>query len=164
MTYQEQIKLSDRERECLSLVAEGMTSKEISAILGTSPGVVDNHIQAAIRAMGAASRREAARIYVKSQVQQLHVQPQSLVNRGRSDDVEGPPVVLEEQSSNSHWSVRTLRAFGRFVRMVLGHVGGSRHGLRHRQVPVAIALASLLTSGILAATILIYYWLNHIFS
>lgn len=164
MTYQPSMRLSDRQRECLKLVAGGMTSKEIAPLIGITPGVVDNHIQAAIRATGASSRREAARILVNSEMQQLHVQPEYVANLDLSDDVKGPPATLEDHASNRHPAVRIIRAIGRFGRRVLGHLGGARHELTHWQIPVAIALASLLTSGILAAIILVYYWLNHIFS
>ena len=54
--------LTARERECLRLVANGRSSKEIAASLGISPHTVDLHVKRAIKALGAASRRDAARM------------------------------------------------------------------------------------------------------
>lgn len=54
-------KLSKRQRECLELVREGYTSKEIARLLNLSPLTIDNHIKAAISMMGANGRADAAR-------------------------------------------------------------------------------------------------------
>ncbi len=54
--------LSERQRECLLLVAKRLTSKEIARRLGLSPSTVDNHIKAAVDKMGAANRGQAASI------------------------------------------------------------------------------------------------------
>ncbi len=50
-----------RQRECLNLVYDGMSSKEIALQLGLGPGTVDNHIKAAMRTLGTTSRFEAAK-------------------------------------------------------------------------------------------------------
>ncbi|WP_294292641.1 helix-turn-helix transcriptional regulator [uncultured Sphingomonas sp.] len=56
-------RLSPRQRECLRLVWERQaTSKEIGAALGISSKTVDSHIEAAVALLGAADRRNAARI------------------------------------------------------------------------------------------------------
>lgn len=52
--------LSRRQGECLSLVRIGMTTKEISRVLGISPNTVDNHIQCALHKSGSSRRKEAA--------------------------------------------------------------------------------------------------------
>jgi len=51
--------LSRRERECLVLVSEGMSSKQIARRLGLSPRTVDLHVARAIRRLGARNRAEA---------------------------------------------------------------------------------------------------------
>ncbi len=54
--------LSERQVQTLTLVAEGLTSKEIGRELGVSPSTVDNHIRAAIDRLGAKNRQQAARM------------------------------------------------------------------------------------------------------
>lgn len=54
--------LTARERDCLRLVARGMSSKEIALQLGLSPLTVDGYLKEAVRTLGAASRRDAARM------------------------------------------------------------------------------------------------------
>ena len=54
-------RLTERQKECLRLVAQGYTSKEIGRALDLSPSTVDNHILTAVQSMSANSRGEAAR-------------------------------------------------------------------------------------------------------
>ncbi len=56
-------KLSQRQRQCLELAGDGLTSKEIARSLNISPSTVDNHIQAACDRLGAKNRTDAVRIY-----------------------------------------------------------------------------------------------------
>ncbi len=56
--------LTARERDCLRLVARGMSSKEIALELGLSPLTVDGYLKEAVRTLGAATRREAARMLI----------------------------------------------------------------------------------------------------
>lgn len=51
--------LSDREREVLRLVAEGMGTREVAGRLFLAQGTVRNHLAAAIRKTGTTSRIEA---------------------------------------------------------------------------------------------------------
>ncbi len=55
-------RLSPREEQCLRLVAELATSKEIAAALDIEPGSVDVFIKRAMKKLGAADRRTAARM------------------------------------------------------------------------------------------------------
>ena len=52
--------LSARQSECMNLVREGMTSKEISRTIGISPHTVNGHIQGALNKLRAGRRRQAA--------------------------------------------------------------------------------------------------------
>jgi DNA-binding CsgD family transcriptional regulator len=54
--------LTDRERDCLRLVARGNSSKDIAGELGISHHTVDLHLKRAMKALGAATRRDAARL------------------------------------------------------------------------------------------------------
>lgn len=53
-------RLSTREMECMMLVAEGMTSKEVARILHITKRTADFHIHNATEKMGGLSRSEAA--------------------------------------------------------------------------------------------------------
>ncbi len=54
--------LTDRQRDVLRLIIEGMANKEIAAALGVSQGTVKLHVTAVLRAIGAKSRTHAAAI------------------------------------------------------------------------------------------------------
>lgn len=56
--------LSRRQQQCLRLVRDGMTTKEIAAAIGLSPSTVDSYIADAVKAVGASDRRAAARAFV----------------------------------------------------------------------------------------------------
>jgi DNA-binding CsgD family transcriptional regulator len=58
--------LTTRQIECLRLTAELKSSKEIGRELGMSQKTVDTHIAAAIKALGAVNRRDAARIFAQN--------------------------------------------------------------------------------------------------
>jgi DNA-binding CsgD family transcriptional regulator len=52
--------LSPRERECLRLVAQFKTSKEIERELGIAKSTIDGYLAEAVRKLGARDRRHAA--------------------------------------------------------------------------------------------------------
>jgi DNA-binding CsgD family transcriptional regulator len=57
-------RLTQSERECLRMVAQHMRSKEIARSRGTSPFTVNRQIESACRKLGAATRQDAARIWI----------------------------------------------------------------------------------------------------
>jgi DNA-binding CsgD family transcriptional regulator len=63
-------RLTERQKDCLRLVAQGYTSKEIGRALDLSPSTVDNHILAAVQATGSLSRGDAARLLARSEDRQ----------------------------------------------------------------------------------------------
>ena len=54
--------LTDRQVECLRLIGDGMSSKEIGRALGISPSTVDNHIHAAVAKLHVKNRWQAAQL------------------------------------------------------------------------------------------------------
>lgn len=58
-------RLSERQKQCLELVADGYTSKQIARQLNLSPSTVDNHLNAALERLGADNRIQAARIFIE---------------------------------------------------------------------------------------------------
>ena len=56
--------LSEGQKSCLRLVAQGMSSKEIAKQTGLTPQTVDTYVKASLARLGASNRREAARTLV----------------------------------------------------------------------------------------------------
>jgi DNA-binding NarL/FixJ family response regulator len=55
--------LSDREREVLHHLADGMTDREIASRLGISPRTVETHVGSVLHKLGVRNRAQAARRY-----------------------------------------------------------------------------------------------------
>lgn len=65
MTLHERIvRLSSRQRECLYLVHEGYSGKAVAAVLGISPNMVKEHLEAARKTLGVEKSLRAARMLV----------------------------------------------------------------------------------------------------
>ncbi|RYG88968.1 MAG: LuxR family transcriptional regulator [Alphaproteobacteria bacterium] len=72
-------RLTERQKECLRLVGQGYTSKEIGRRLAISPATVDNHIRPSLEALNVDSRAEAARLLLAAEDgQSLTSQPPAL--------------------------------------------------------------------------------------
>ncbi|GGE06126.1 hypothetical protein GCM10011529_10640 [Polymorphobacter glacialis] len=59
--------LTDGQRDCLRLVYQHMTSKDIARILGVSPHTVDMRLRTAMKVLSVGSRIEAARLLVQDE-------------------------------------------------------------------------------------------------
>lgn len=59
--------LTDGQRDCLRLVYQHMTSKDIARVLGVSPHTVDMRLRTAMKTLTVASRIEAARLLVQEE-------------------------------------------------------------------------------------------------
>lgn len=57
-------RLSERQKQCLELVAQGCTSKQIGRVLNLSPSTVDNHLSVALERLGVSNRDAAAEIFI----------------------------------------------------------------------------------------------------
>ncbi|HEX8262447.1 MAG TPA: sigma factor-like helix-turn-helix DNA-binding protein [Allosphingosinicella sp.] len=63
-------RVSEGQRACLRLVLEHRSSKDIARVLAISPHTVDQRIRFAMKALGAGSRVEAARILAAAEAEQ----------------------------------------------------------------------------------------------
>jgi DNA-binding NarL/FixJ family response regulator len=63
LTEPELMRLSDREREVLRLLASGRTDREIAEALTISPRTAETHVAAILRKLEVRNRHEAAVIY-----------------------------------------------------------------------------------------------------
>ena len=78
--------LKGRQRDCMMLVKEGLSSKQIARRLGISPRTVDQHIAAAMEALGVPNRMAAVselyrleREAAGAPASMLFLQPDSLI-------------------------------------------------------------------------------------
>jgi DNA-binding CsgD family transcriptional regulator len=63
-------RLTARQKDCLRLVGQGFTSKEIGRQLGISYATVDNHIRASLDSLQVTGRAEAARLLLSAEADQ----------------------------------------------------------------------------------------------
>lgn len=87
-------RLTKRQRECLRLVGQMRTSKQIAATLGISPHTVDGHVNEAVATLEAGTRYEAARLFLahESTPQRLTGQPEPLASEVESAPSEVGPL------------------------------------------------------------------------
>lgn len=69
--------LTNRERECLRLVHEHLSSKEIARALGIRPGTVDKHCESAVRKLKVESRTAAAVLLARSDTPPIQSHPEA---------------------------------------------------------------------------------------
>jgi DNA-binding CsgD family transcriptional regulator len=78
---EDRAKLTVRQKDCVRLVSDGYTSKQIAQFLSISPSTVDNHIRSALRVLDVETRAEAARALKRLETsQRLTSQPQSIAH------------------------------------------------------------------------------------
>lgn len=93
--------LSELQRSCLRLVAQGLTSKEIGRELDISPNYVDHQMRAAIRTLRVRDRGQAADILLRSIDGQSDGQPPSV------EPDPQPPIPDEQPSTGRRWPIPT---------------------------------------------------------
>jgi DNA-binding CsgD family transcriptional regulator len=107
-------KLTERQKQCLRMVAAGKRSKTIGAALGISHLTVNQHIEAAKARLGAVTREQAAELLITHERQghpeRLTSEPGALAGAGFFDRIGVSPtpddaspqtvldVVMEEQA------------------------------------------------------------------
>ncbi len=81
-------KLTEGQLDCLRLVAEHLSSKEIAVELGISPHTVDQRIRQSLQTLGVARRSQAARLVAQGAepYQRLIHQSPHIETRGPSGD------------------------------------------------------------------------------
>ncbi|MCI4589571.1 LuxR C-terminal-related transcriptional regulator [Sphingobium sp. BYY-5] len=142
--------LSEKQKLCLRLVGQGLSSKEIAPIAETTYGVVDNIISTACLKIGVRSRREAARILLaeeNSGVQQLHVQPVGVASASIADDER---VQAEQQPGVLATLKETLAALFR-----LPPIGGRANDLNNGERVLAMARITFVCALLLIAAVVI---------
>jgi DNA-binding CsgD family transcriptional regulator len=134
------LKLTERQRACLELVAMGFTSKQIGRKLGISHSTVDNHILIATQTLGVADRREAGRI-IATAGQQLPRQALALPDGEKLAN-------LEEREAGRSPGVSSLR--------LIPPVGGqtNEQTLGHKTVQI-LSIAVLSTLAVISMALIV---------
>ena len=96
-------RLTERQKQCLRLVASGKRSKTIGALIGISHLTVNQHVEAAKAKLGAPSRESAAAMLVAYEQglypEQLTSDPAGLAGPYHSANIGAPPTSKETSPS-----------------------------------------------------------------
>jgi DNA-binding CsgD family transcriptional regulator len=139
--------LSEGQKACLRLVAQGMSSKEIAKELGLTPQTVDTYLKTSMARLGVASRREAARILVASEL---------------SPNLGSPSLRLADSGPRPDASTTGTTGWLSWVRPP--PVGGGFHDLSWSQKTYQALLVALISASIVIALALAIAGLFETFS
>lgn len=138
-------RLSERQRQCLELVALGYTSKQIGRQLHIAPSTVDNHLSAALERLGMNNRADAARA-MRARA--------SAARPDVADEAASPPADEPVESAPSLLS-EVLR---------LPPLGGSENRLSLRRRYVHVVQIALLGTMAMTAVVMTIAGLVQLFS
>lgn len=148
--------LSEGEKQCLRLVAQGFNSKEIARQLRVSEHTVDQRVRTSLRKFGVPSRKEAARLFVSvdqrspqsDTYQPLIYQPEPLASGPEPASSLAQPDKPDEETERPTL-LRRILAFG-------PPLGGSTNELSIDGRILAMIRAAVLTGvGVVALLLLI---------
>lgn len=131
--------LSDSQKNCLRLVGQGMSSKEIAIRTGLAPQTVDTYLKLAIRYLGATNRREAARMLASWELSQISGSPPEAV---ANDPADGDQA---SAASERQWTGDLLPP----------QVGGIRNDLNMAQRTYAVLKVAAISSAAVIALVLL---------
>lgn len=147
--------LTESQVKCLRLVGRGMSSKEIALATGLSPRTVDQYVNRAASALGATSRREAARIldFIESaESNNLQLQSQRLAESPKTDSIGDSGI--DRMSGGSAM---------RFLRWV-PPLGGERNDLKTSETIGEIVKAALIAAIAFGSIVAVGAWLQTLFA
>lgn len=140
--------LSEGQKACLRLVAQGMSSKEIAKALDLTPQTVDTYLKASMSRLGASNRRDAARMLVAAET---------------SQKLGSPPAGLAEQAAGHDQLASTGRT-GWLSWVRPPPVGGGFHDLSWSQKTYQALLVAVISASIVIALALAIAGLFQTFS
>ena len=101
-------RLTERQKDCLRLVGQGYTSKQIGPQLGITHVTVDNYIRAALDLLQVENRAEAARLLRAHELDQSLIhQPQPL-----ADMPVEPAIPRSTEEGSRSWLSRLVPPLG----------------------------------------------------
>ena len=93
-------RLNDGQRQCLALVNEHLSSKQIALRLGISPHTVDQRVRQALQILGVEKRGEAARIVAAAMRESADPTYQRLIHQ--PPYIDGVPAPGHEEGAVGH--------------------------------------------------------------
>jgi DNA-binding CsgD family transcriptional regulator len=136
-------RLTGRQTDCLRLVGQGYTSKEIGRRLGISYSTVNNHLQAAVHLLEVPGRAEAARKLIEHEQRLGHEMP-------RQPDALAEPICQPDDPPR-------ITEPGRMARLasLLPPIGGRENVLPLSQRVYAIARIALFSTLVFVACVIV---------
>lgn len=140
-------RLTERQKDCLRLVGQGYTSKQIGPQLGITHVTVDNYIRTALDLLHVENRAEAARLLRAHELDQpLIHQPRQLAAAPAA-----APIPVQTDEGSRFWLSRLIPPLG---------------GQRNSRTPegkvlaiLGVAVLSLSTLIILTIAVATLFWL-----
>lgn len=143
--------LSESQKTCLRLVAEGMSSKEIAIATGLSHQTVDQYLSKATLLLGASNRREAARRF-------QHLDPlfsNSELKPARLAEAQNA-ARTEASARGMAGQRKRIRPMGWLDRLsFLPPIGGQDHDFTMAQIVETAARIALLSVGTIIAVVIV---------
>jgi DNA-binding CsgD family transcriptional regulator len=158
--------LSEGQKDCLRLVSDHFTSKEIARRLGISHFTVDQRLNAARKKLNATNRTDAAKLFASIEdgliYERLVYQPHPVANEGDRLTLDMSPrqagqyeventgsdsISSQANSAEHESSFAQIRSF-----LSVPPIGGKRHGLSKKRVifsSLNIAFYATITVSIL---------------
>lgn len=139
--------LTEGQKQCLRLVGDHLTSKEIARQLGISHFTVDQRLDAARRKMNARSRKEAARVFIALERQFLS---EPLVYETEGLDHEAGGDIRKASVNRAGGDIATV-----IPRFSIPPIGGERHHLPKTKILVQSLNIALFSTLVIALVIII---------
>lgn len=147
--------LTDKQKEVLALVAEGMTSKEIARKLGISESAVNQRIEVIRQRLGGLPRTQIARLYRRMSTVVFTVPPSNPVT-GKSiqlqpDSDDGQQLVLEGSEVSTALSQAPSQVGSHPSRLLSAHLASALDKPSGRWLRVALFVGMMLGLVAIAA-------------
>jgi DNA-binding CsgD family transcriptional regulator len=165
MAGKKQPQLTDGQKDCLRLVDQLLTSKEIARQLQISPFTVDQRLDAARRKLGATTRKEAARMFA---AQELAVLSEDFVYEAQAiaDPSDSAKMKLSStrnggdfgsaNKDSSRWVLyEGLGSEAGSLRVTMPMLGADQHDLSRAEVAAAIIKTALFSILSISAIVMV---------
>jgi DNA-binding CsgD family transcriptional regulator len=145
-------RLSEKQKDCLRLIAQNMNSKQIARELKISEHTVDQRVRQSLRILNVTDRFQAARAYTAAEIgfpyQPLIYQPDALARPADS-------AILEQSEGQGE---------GQWMAGWFPPLGGKRHDLDRLEIVRTIVRFAFVIGGGSAVIVVIGLWLMSIFA
>ena len=145
-------RLTEKQKQCLRLVAQNMNSKQIARVLGISEHTVDQRIRQSLRVLDVSDRFQAARMLSGVEAPASY---QPLIHQSPT---------LADADDTAPFDARRKSGFLRQLGHWFPSVGGNRHDLNRLEVIKTIVRFAAVIAGGSAAIVTIGLWLMQLFA